>query len=611
MRLISSLSFSGHLYDKIDAAARAGFDGIEIFREDMVGFDGGPGDVAAIARAAGIRIAALQSLRDVEGLAGEARAAAFRRAARFMDFALALGAPMLVVCANTLPETDPDPGRASADLAELADMAAARGLRLGYEPLAVSRHCRTPLQGWELVGAAGRDNLGLVIGSIHHFAAGDDREALRRIDPARIFLVHLCDASMRRIDIARLRHANRVLPGQGVLPLGGFMAALRGAGYGGPFSIEVFDANERGLPAGVMADDAMRALLLTEAEAEGRNVGAELVGPPDFLHLEAAGRSAEMAAQVIAALGFAETGRSADGRQRLFRQGDLGIVLGKPSGSAAQLCVAGLGLTVPDPERLRRIADPRGDRSEAAGPAHRFNPFGLACLHGPSDIHIYLDRQPLVRGAFARGLQPQGQVPPDPAPVQAIDHVAQAFQMRALLSGLLYWRAALNFQPVARHEVLDPRGAVYSHVLRNSQGQFALNLNAARGESTMTRRFIGQGSAAPIHHVAFACTGLLDLAAGIDRALVLQPPANYHADLMLRFDLPEGLAGRLAAAGLFYDQDAQGSCLQLYTRAIDGVFFELVERRGSYAGFGGGNAAARILAQSRDYEAHWAEHDHP
>lgn len=609
MRLISSLSLSDHLYDKIQVAARAGFDGIEIFREDMLGFNGTPADVAGLARDEGIAIATLQSLRDVEGLTGAARARAFRRAARFMDFATELGAPALIVSANCMAGTDPDPARAAADLAELADMAASRGLRLGFEPLAISRHTRTSLQGWELVRAADRPNLGLVIGSIHHFASGEDREALGRIDPARILLVRLADTMMRRIDVDTLRDANRVLPGQGVLPLTGFMRDLRAAGYAGPFSIEVFDAAERGLPPGVQADDAMRALMLIEAGAEGRGVDPRLVGTPSFLHLRAGGDSARDAARVLTALGFMPAGHSGDGAQQLFAQGDLGVVLGPPDDGSSQLQVAGLGLISPDPEGLRRAADPQGRHSQPAGPASWDNPFGMARLDGPS-IHFYLTQESLTRSGFVADPVPAGTAPQAPAHVTCIDHMAQAFHRRGLLSGLLYYRGALGFVPVERRDVLDLHGAVHSWSLRGGDGLFALNLNAAEGDSTMTGRFLGRTGATPVHHVAFGCTGLLDLAARIDPSLVLRPPANYYTDLMLRFDLAPELAGRLEAGNLFYDEEPGGSYLQLYTRAIDGVFFELVERRGSYAGFGAANAAARILAQSEDYESRGAHPDH-
>ena len=55
MRGISSLSFSGPLRNKIEAAGRSGFDGIEIFREDLVYWDGAPPEVPASPRTAGSR----------------------------------------------------------------------------------------------------------------------------------------------------------------------------------------------------------------------------------------------------------------------------------------------------------------------------------------------------------------------------------------------------------------------------------------------------------------------------------------------------------------------------------------------------------------------------
>ena len=103
VRAISSISFSGQLEDKIEAAAAAGFDAIEIFREDIIGFDGPPEDIPAFAQRAGIGILSLQSLRDFEALSGEARAAAFRRAERVLDLAVRVDAPIPAPTRWTIP----------------------------------------------------------------------------------------------------------------------------------------------------------------------------------------------------------------------------------------------------------------------------------------------------------------------------------------------------------------------------------------------------------------------------------------------------------------------------------------------------------------------------
>jgi sugar phosphate isomerase/epimerase len=108
-RGISSLSFSGPLPNKIEAAAKAGFDGIEIFREDLVHCDGTPAEVARFIADTGLEVLGLQSLRDFEAAPDAIRAWNVKRATRFLDLAVEVGAPLLVVCANTRADTVDDP----------------------------------------------------------------------------------------------------------------------------------------------------------------------------------------------------------------------------------------------------------------------------------------------------------------------------------------------------------------------------------------------------------------------------------------------------------------------------------------------------------------------
>ena len=51
-----------------------------------------------------------------------------------------LGAPLMLVCSNTSPPSLDDAERAAAQLHELAERAARRNLRIGYEALAWGRH---------------------------------------------------------------------------------------------------------------------------------------------------------------------------------------------------------------------------------------------------------------------------------------------------------------------------------------------------------------------------------------------------------------------------------------------------------------------------------------
>src|SRR3546814_14075747 len=75
---------------------------------------------------------------------------------------------------------------------------------------------------------------------------------------------------------------------------------------------------------------------------------------------------------------------------------------------------------------------------------------------------------------------------------------------------------------------------------------------------------------------------------------------NYYDDLEARFDLPAELAARLRAENVLYDRDETGEYFQLYSPNFgEGFFFEIVQRRGGYRGYGGPNAPFRIAPQKR------------
>ena len=57
---------------------------------------------------------------------------------------------------------------------------------------------------------------------------------------------------------------------------------------------------------------------------------------------------------------------------------------------------------------------------------------------------------------------------------------------------------------------------------------------------------------------------------------------------------------RLRAGNVLYDRDEHGEFFQIYSRSYgEGFFFEIVERRDGYAGYGAANAQFRIAAQKR------------
>jgi 4-hydroxyphenylpyruvate dioxygenase len=82
---IATVSISGDFQEKLTSIAAAGYDGLEIFENDFLAYDGGPREVGQMIRDAGLEITLFQPFRDFEGMAEPHRARAFDRAERKFD----------------------------------------------------------------------------------------------------------------------------------------------------------------------------------------------------------------------------------------------------------------------------------------------------------------------------------------------------------------------------------------------------------------------------------------------------------------------------------------------------------------------------------------------
>src|SRR6478735_832440 len=153
-RSIATVSLSGTLRQKLEAVAAAGFDGIELFEADFINFKGTATELRRITADLGLTIDLYQPFRDFEGMPEPQFRRSLERAERKFDLMEAMGAPMVLCCSNTSPLSVNDPALAAAQLHELAERAARRNLRVGFEALAWGRHTSLYGQAWNIVKQA-------------------------------------------------------------------------------------------------------------------------------------------------------------------------------------------------------------------------------------------------------------------------------------------------------------------------------------------------------------------------------------------------------------------------------------------------------------------------
>jgi len=153
---------------------------------------------------------------------------------------------------------------AAAAFAGQCDRAAGHGLLVHLEFLPWSRipDLKT---AWQVVSAADRPNGGLMLDAWHYFRGNPDGALLRSIPGASILGIQLCDApAAPEPEPLHATLHERLLPGDGALPLPTLLADLRSTGTAAPLGVEVFSDVLHALApadAGRRAGGAMRALL--------------------------------------------------------------------------------------------------------------------------------------------------------------------------------------------------------------------------------------------------------------------------------------------------------------------------------------------------------------
>jgi 3-dehydroshikimate dehydratase len=170
------------------------------------------------------------------------------------------------------------------------------------------------------------------------------------------------------------------------------------------------------------------------------------------------------------------------------------------------------------------------------------------------------------------------------------------------LTWLLFYTSIFRTRKASMVDVVDPGGLIRSQAIENEEGSLRLTLNGAENHKTLAGHFIAESFGSSVQHIAFATNDIFSTAEAMKQRgfMPLSISPNYYDDLEARFGLESELADRLRAENVLYDRDDNGEYFQLYSRNYgEGFFFEIVERKGGYNGYGAANAPFRIAAQKR------------
>src|SRR5262245_60427857 len=492
-KCIATVSISGSLEQKLEAIAAARFDAIEVFENDLINFPGTPAELRRMADDRGLGIDLYQPFRDLDAADDEQIRRNLDRAERKFDIMQTLGAPMMLVCSNATPGAVTDDARIAAQLYALADRAARRNLRVGYEALAWGRYVNRFEHAWSIVRAADHPHLGVVLDSFHILSLAAAPEGIAAIPGEKIFFLQMADAPRLAMDVLQWSRHYRCFPGQGQFDLARFLEQVLVAGYTGPFSLEIFNDLFREAPNRRTAVDAMQSILYLEAETRRRleraDAGStvprvarertldriELFDPPapprlaGFAFVEFAVDEATewLLDNVLETLSFRRVGRHRSKHVTLYRQGAINLILNAEPESFARAhfaehgpSVCAVGIATDDSVRaLNRATSLHCPRFDSRLGPHELTIPAVRTPGGGGLVYFV----PATDGSGAMfeadfDLAPSAADGSRDAGLTRVDHVAMGLPVEALDTWILFCRAVLGMETGESLELSDPFG---------------------------------------------------------------------------------------------------------------------------------------------------------
>ena len=622
---IATVCLSGTLEEKMRAAAKAGFDGVEIFEQDLVTSPLSPEDVRALAADLGLGLDLYQPFRDLDSVPEDLYRANLRRAEAKLGLMERLGIETMLVCSNVATASIDDDALRAEQLRGLAELAVDHGVKVAYEALAWGTYVNDYEHAWRIVADADHPNLGTCLDSFHILArlasGGPDAASIEEIPGEKIFFVQVADAPKLSMDVLSWSRHYRVFPGEGQFDLPAFMGHVARTGYSGPVSLEVFNDTFRQADVERTAVDAMRSLIWLE-ERTAQRVGRERlalplrtlpeVDPPagvNFAEITSAdgGPATAELARLLAQLGFESRGEHRTKPVSLWTLGDARIVLNRQEARGVAPAISALGFDVA--KTVSAVA--RAVQLKAV-PVPRLSQAGeeiLQAVKAPDGTEVFLCEDTLWMGEFGEAHDGGDAPPSSPSPLSRvadararIDHINLAQPWQHFDEAVLFYSSVLALTPQPSQDVASPTGLVRSQVMQTDAGNGAgravrLALNLAPWIQADSVRGTVQDTFQ--EHIAIHVEDLMAHARACRRRGLpfLAIPENYYEDLAARFGLEPEFLATLRELNLLYDRDADGEFLHFYTATVGSVFFEIVQRIDGYDGFGAPNAPIRHAVQ--------------
>lgn len=447
---------------------------------------------------------------------------------------------------------------------------------------------------------------------------GSQPSLINQIPLSLIDHVQLTDISKYIFSEDQISNLSELLPNEGVLDLKSFIKIFLKKNFKG--SISVANNNILNNKANLIKD-ANRAFVSVFDDVVSSDISLDNLNlkiPPkinlngfEFLEFTVFGEDHTSLVKMLKKLSFRKERIHKTKNVELWRQGSINILINFEKNSFAEQVYLKNGPSICDIAIKVKDAIQTIDRAKKLGIKEHSQSVSVGELKIPaikgvdgSVIHFIDQKSNLFQlwNLDFNYLKPE---PIQPSGLRSIDHISQSMKEEEMRSWLFFYLSNFNMYKTTQLDLVSSKGIIKSQAISSPEGEVRLNLNGSNNSQTIAGSFMTNKTGSSIQHIAFNTDDIFETVNILseNKFPFLQIDKKYYSQLQNKYNLDEKTLNNLKRNNILYDKNEFGEFFQIYSEPIfTGFFFEIVQRKQNYKGYGESNATHRIKSLQNYYD---------
>lgn len=295
----------------------------------------------------------------------------------------------------------------------------------------------------------------------------------------------------------------------------------------------------------------------------------------------------------------------------LWRQGSINILVNSQKNSFAEQVYKKNGPSICDIAIKVKDADQTILRAKKLGVSEHLLPVSVGELQIPAingvdgSVLHFIDQKSNLFKLWNVDFNSLDVDPQQPAGLRCIDHISQSMKEDEMTSWLFFYLSNFIMNKSSKIDLVSTKGKIISQALSSPEGEVRLNLNGSNDNQTIAGSFLNNKSGSSIQHIAFQTDDIFETAEILlkNEFPFLKIHESYYDKLNTKYNLDLSFFNDLKSKNILYEKDEFGEYFQFYSQPMfSGFFFEIVQRKQNYKGYGESNATYRIKSLQNYYD---------